>query len=88
MSVQDILHQCPKLKHVVYVDQKKVSTEGYPAGTSIHSMQSVLELGVRPEHGACCCSASFPFSVFYVDGKITAVCLSCSGERDSEARTF
>uniref|UniRef100_A0AAQ5ZHH6 long-chain-fatty-acid--CoA ligase n=1 Tax=Amphiprion ocellaris TaxID=80972 RepID=A0AAQ5ZHH6_AMPOC len=33
-----------KLKHVIYVDQKKINTEGYPAGLSIHSMQAVQDL--------------------------------------------
>lgn len=50
--VQNVLTQIPKLKHVIYVDQKKVSTEGYPDGLSIHSMQAVQELGQRPENSA------------------------------------
>lgn len=52
LSVQNVLPQISKLKHVIYVDQKKVSTEGYPAGLSIHSMQSVRELGSLPENSA------------------------------------
>lgn len=50
--VQNVLRQIPKLKHVIYVDQKKVSTEGYPDGLSIHSMESVQQLGQRPENSA------------------------------------
>ncbi len=50
LSVQNVLPQIPKLKHVIYVDQKKVSTEGYPAGLSIQSMQAVQELGALPEN--------------------------------------
>lgn len=49
-SVQNVLPQIPKLKHVIYVDQKKISTEGYPAGLSIHSMQTVRELGALPQN--------------------------------------
>lgn len=49
---QNVLTQIPKLKHVIYVDQKKVSTEGYPDGLSVHSMQAVQELGRRPENSA------------------------------------
>lgn len=49
-SVQNVLPLIPKLKHVIYVDQKKVTTEGYPAGLSIHSMQAVRELGALPEN--------------------------------------
>lgn len=51
LSVQNVLPQIPKLKHVIYVDQKKVSTEGFPAGLSIHSMQAVRELGTLPDNG-------------------------------------
>ncbi|MEQ2212412.1 Long-chain-fatty-acid--CoA ligase 4, partial [Xenoophorus captivus] len=49
-KLKKVLPQISKLKHVVYVDQKKVNTEGYPAGLSIHSMQAVRELGVLPEN--------------------------------------
>lgn len=48
--VQKVLPMITKLKHVIYVDQKKVNTEGYPAGLSIHSMQAVQELGSLPEN--------------------------------------
>ncbi|KAI3351948.1 hypothetical protein L3Q82_020764 [Scortum barcoo] len=49
-KLKNVLPQIPKLKHVIYVDKKKVSTEGYPAGLSIHSMQAVRELGSLPEN--------------------------------------
>ncbi|KAM7389475.1 hypothetical protein PAMP_023451 [Pampus punctatissimus] len=49
-KLKHVLPQIPKLKHVIYVDQKKLATEGYPAGLSIHSMQSVRELGALPEN--------------------------------------
>lgn len=49
-KLKNVLPQIPKLKHVIYVDQKKVSTDGYPAGLSIHSMQAVRELGALPEN--------------------------------------
>ncbi|XP_030594857.1 long-chain-fatty-acid--CoA ligase 4 [Archocentrus centrarchus] len=51
-KLKSVLPQIPNLKHVIYVDQKKMSTEGYPAGFSIHSMQSVLERGRQPENMA------------------------------------
>lgn len=57
-SVQSVLPQIPKLKHVIYVDQKKVTAEGYPAGLSLHSMEAVRELGALPENSAYC-SVSF-----------------------------
>lgn len=53
----------PKLKHVIYVDQKKIITEGYPAGLSIHSMQTVLELGALPQN-------SVYFSIFVSDSEV------------------
>uniref|UniRef100_UPI0037E8D553 long-chain-fatty-acid--CoA ligase 4 n=1 Tax=Semicossyphus pulcher TaxID=241346 RepID=UPI0037E8D553 len=51
-KLKNVLPLIPKLKHVIYVDEKKVSTEGYPAGLSIHSMQAVQELGSLPENMA------------------------------------
>ncbi|KAK2849411.1 hypothetical protein Q5P01_009245 [Channa striata] len=49
-KLKNVLPQIPKLKHVIYVDTKKISAEGYPAGLSIHSMQAVQELGMLPEN--------------------------------------
>uniref|UniRef100_A0A7N6APZ7 long-chain-fatty-acid--CoA ligase n=1 Tax=Anabas testudineus TaxID=64144 RepID=A0A7N6APZ7_ANATE len=49
-KLKNVLSQIPKLKHVIYVDQKKISTEGYPARLTIHSMQTVQELGALPEN--------------------------------------
>ena len=63
-SVQTVLPLIPKLKHVIYVDQKKMTTEGYPAGLSIHSMQAVRELGALPENSVYF-SVSFWLSVIF-----------------------
>uniref|UniRef100_A0A1A8BPU7 long-chain-fatty-acid--CoA ligase n=1 Tax=Nothobranchius kadleci TaxID=1051664 RepID=A0A1A8BPU7_NOTKA len=49
-KLKHVLPQITKLKHVIYVDQKKVTTEGYPAGLSLHSMQAVRDLGAQPEN--------------------------------------
>ncbi|XP_054453376.1 long-chain-fatty-acid--CoA ligase 4 [Anoplopoma fimbria] len=49
-KLKNVLPQIPKLKHVIYVDKKKMSTQGYPAGLSTHSMQAVQELGALPEN--------------------------------------
>ncbi|KAF3838065.1 hypothetical protein F7725_009833 [Dissostichus mawsoni] len=49
-KLKNVLPLIPKLKHVIYVDQKKVSTEGFSDGLSIHSMQAVRELGALPEN--------------------------------------
>ncbi|KAK0147015.1 Long-chain-fatty-acid--CoA ligase 4 [Merluccius polli] len=49
-KLKNVLSDIPKLKHIIYVDQKMVSTEGYPAGVTMNSMQAVRELGARPEN--------------------------------------
>ncbi|XP_014914817.1 long-chain-fatty-acid--CoA ligase 4 [Poecilia latipinna] len=49
-KLKKVLPQISKLKHIIYVDEKKVNTEGYPEGLSIHSMQAVRDLGVLPEN--------------------------------------
>lgn len=49
-KLKSVLPCIPKLKHVIYVDQKKISTDGFPTGLSIHSMQSVRDLGALPEN--------------------------------------
>ncbi|XP_029703059.1 long-chain-fatty-acid--CoA ligase 4 isoform X1 [Takifugu rubripes] len=49
-KLKNVLLQVPKLRHVVYVDHKRVNREGYPAGLSIHSMQDIQELGMLPEN--------------------------------------
>ncbi|XP_005719617.1 long-chain-fatty-acid--CoA ligase 4 [Pundamilia nyererei] len=51
-KLKTVLPQIPNLKHVIYVDDKKMNTEGYPAGLSIRSMQSVREMGRQPENVA------------------------------------
>jgi len=48
--IQNVLSEIPKLKHIIYVDQKMLSTDGYPAGLALHSMRAVRELGARPEN--------------------------------------
>lgn len=52
LSLQNVLVQVPKLKHIIYVDKKRVNKDGYPAGLSIHSMQAVQELGMLPVNSA------------------------------------
>uniref|UniRef100_A0A8C5ANW0 long-chain-fatty-acid--CoA ligase n=1 Tax=Gadus morhua TaxID=8049 RepID=A0A8C5ANW0_GADMO len=49
-KLKNVLSEIPKLKHIIYVDQKMVGTEGYPAGLTMHSMQSVRQLGSKPEN--------------------------------------
>ncbi|CAI9180933.1 unnamed protein product [Rangifer tarandus platyrhynchus] len=38
------------VKHIIYVDNKTINKAEYPEGFEIHSMQSVEELGSKPEN--------------------------------------
>uniref|UniRef100_A0AC11CWA7 Acyl-CoA synthetase long chain family member 4 n=1 Tax=Ovis aries TaxID=9940 RepID=A0AC11CWA7_SHEEP len=38
------------VKHIIYVDNKAINKAEYPEGFEIHSMQSVEELGSKPEN--------------------------------------
>ncbi|XP_066504604.1 long-chain-fatty-acid--CoA ligase 4 [Hoplias malabaricus] len=49
-KLKGILSQIPNLRHIIYVDNKSISTAGYPENIQIHSMQSVKELGAKPEN--------------------------------------
>lgn len=49
-KLKSVLPQIPNLRHIIYVDNKSISTAGYPENIQIHSMQSVKELGARPEN--------------------------------------
>lgn len=51
--VQGVLPQIPNLRHIVYVDNKSLNTADYPENIQIHSMQSVKELGAKPENCKC-----------------------------------
>ncbi|KAJ8390099.1 hypothetical protein AAFF_G00111130 [Aldrovandia affinis] len=49
-KLKSVLPEIRHLKHIIHVDTKTVSKEGYPEGLQIHSMQAVSELGARPEN--------------------------------------
>ncbi|XP_007247481.3 long-chain-fatty-acid--CoA ligase 4 [Astyanax mexicanus] len=49
-KLKSVLPQIPNLKHIIYVDNKSISTAGYPETIQTHSMQSVKELGAKPEN--------------------------------------
>ncbi|ELK08255.1 Long-chain-fatty-acid--CoA ligase 4 [Pteropus alecto] len=40
------------VKHIIYVDNKTINKTEYPEGFEIHSMQSVEELGSKPENSS------------------------------------
>ncbi|NXC48843.1 ACSL4 ligase, partial [Penelope pileata] len=46
------LPQISCLKHIIYVDNKTVNKSEYPENVEIHNMQTVEELGAKPENSS------------------------------------
>ncbi|XP_052528900.1 long-chain-fatty-acid--CoA ligase 4 isoform X3 [Tympanuchus pallidicinctus] len=46
------LPQISCLKHIIYVDNKTINKSEYPDNVEIHSMQTVEELGAKPENAS------------------------------------
>uniref|UniRef100_A0A8C4SS20 long-chain-fatty-acid--CoA ligase n=2 Tax=Erpetoichthys calabaricus TaxID=27687 RepID=A0A8C4SS20_ERPCA len=59
-KLKGVFSKLPKLKHVIYVDKKSINKAEYPEEIQIHSFESVMELGAKPEH--CNVSPSHPCS--------------------------
>ncbi|XP_066570762.1 long-chain-fatty-acid--CoA ligase 4 isoform X2 [Amia ocellicauda] len=59
-KLKTVLPEIRNLKHIIYVDKKNVSKTGYPEGIQIHSMESVQELGAKPEHMSAALSPPVP----------------------------
>ncbi|XP_019395959.1 PREDICTED: long-chain-fatty-acid--CoA ligase 4 isoform X2 [Crocodylus porosus] len=49
-KLKTALSEITHLKHIIYVDKKTVSKSEYPEGLQIHSMETVEELGAKPEN--------------------------------------
>ncbi|MBN3289703.1 ACSL4 ligase, partial [Polypterus senegalus] len=49
-KLKGVFSKLPNLKHVIYVDKKNINNADYPEEIQIHSFESVLELGAKPEH--------------------------------------
>ncbi|CAM4719901.1 long-chain-fatty-acid--CoA ligase 4 isoform X2 [Lepidochelys kempii] len=49
-KLKTALSEIPGLKHIIYVDKKTINKSEYPEGLEIHSMQTVEELGAKPEN--------------------------------------
>ncbi|XP_034637459.1 long-chain-fatty-acid--CoA ligase 4 isoform X1 [Trachemys scripta elegans] len=49
-KLKTALSEIPCLKHIIYVDKKTINKSEYPEGLEIHSMQTVEELGAKPEN--------------------------------------
>ncbi|KAM8998047.1 long-chain-fatty-acid--CoA ligase 4 isoform 1-T1 [Ara ararauna] len=65
------LPQVSCLKHIIYVDNKSVNKAEYPETLEIHSMQTVEELGAKPENSSILPSRPAPSDlalVMYTSG--------------------
>ncbi|NXA95096.1 ACSL4 ligase, partial [Melanocharis versteri] len=51
-KLKTALPQISCLKHIIYVDKKTVSKSEYSKNVEIHSMQTVEELGAKPENSS------------------------------------
>ncbi|NXC32049.1 ACSL4 ligase, partial [Xiphorhynchus elegans] len=49
-KLKTALPQVSCLKHIIYVDKKTINKSEYPENMEIHSMQTVEELGAKPEN--------------------------------------
>ncbi|KFP10086.1 long-chain-fatty-acid--CoA ligase 4 isoform X1 [Egretta garzetta] len=49
-KLKTALPQVSCLKHIIYVDKKTINKSEYPENVEIHSMQTVEELGAKPEN--------------------------------------
>ncbi|XP_067404331.1 long-chain-fatty-acid--CoA ligase 4 isoform X2 [Emydura macquarii macquarii] len=49
-KLKTTLSEITCLKHIIYVDNKTINKSEYPEGIEIHSMQTVEELGAKPEN--------------------------------------
>ncbi|XP_035241867.1 long-chain-fatty-acid--CoA ligase 3a [Anguilla anguilla] len=48
--LKDILLEVPTLQHIIVVDGKPSTWEGFPRGIHMHNMATVQELGTKPEN--------------------------------------
>ncbi|NXY05287.1 ACSL4 ligase, partial [Pteruthius melanotis] len=70
-KLKTALPQVSCLKHIIYVDKKTVNKSEYPENMEIHSMQTVEELGAKPENSSILPSRPVPADlalVMYTSG--------------------
>uniref|UniRef100_A0A8B9J1Y7 long-chain-fatty-acid--CoA ligase n=1 Tax=Amazona collaria TaxID=241587 RepID=A0A8B9J1Y7_9PSIT len=70
-KLKTALPQVSCLKHIIYVDNKSVNKAEYPETLEIHSMQTVEELGAKPENSSILPSRPAPSDlalVMYTSG--------------------
>lgn len=49
-KLKNVLPQIPFIKHIIYVGKKNLSKAEYPEGVEIHEMESIEDLGAKPEN--------------------------------------
>uniref|UniRef100_A0A8C5QJ41 long-chain-fatty-acid--CoA ligase n=2 Tax=Leptobrachium leishanense TaxID=445787 RepID=A0A8C5QJ41_9ANUR len=49
-KLKNVLPQIPLIKHIIYVGKKNLNKGEYPANLEIHEMESIEDLGAKPEH--------------------------------------
>ncbi|KAK4810198.1 hypothetical protein QYF61_010971 [Mycteria americana] len=70
-KLKTALPQVSCLKHIIYVDKKTINKSEYPENVEIHSMQTVEELGAKPENSSILPSRPVPTDlalVMYTSG--------------------
>ncbi|XP_072732939.1 long-chain-fatty-acid--CoA ligase 4 isoform X1 [Ciconia boyciana] len=70
-KLKTALPQVSCLKHIIYVDKKTINKSEYPDNVEIHSMQTVEELGAKPENSSILPSRPVPTDlalVMYTSG--------------------
>ncbi|NXE24582.1 ACSL4 ligase, partial [Ardeotis kori] len=70
-KLKTALPQVSCLKHIIYVDKKTINKSEYPENVEIHSMQTVEELGAKPENSSVLPSRPVPTDlalVMYTSG--------------------
>ncbi|NWR55327.1 ACSL4 ligase, partial [Bucorvus abyssinicus] len=70
-KLKTALPQVSCLKHIIYVDKKTINKLDYPEDVEIHSMQTVEELGGKPENASILPSRPVPTDlalVMYTSG--------------------
>ncbi|KFV54069.1 long-chain-fatty-acid--CoA ligase 4 isoform X1 [Gavia stellata] len=70
-KLKTALQQVSCLKHIIYVDKKTINKSEYPENVEIHSMQTIEELGAKPENSSILPSRPVPTDlalVMYTSG--------------------
>ncbi|NWS51964.1 ACSL4 ligase, partial [Chunga burmeisteri] len=70
-KLKTALPQVSCLKHIIYVDKKTINKSEYPENVEIHSMQTIEELGAKPENSSVLPSRPVPTDlalVMYTSG--------------------